>query len=108
MEDNLFYLGKDTFVRADINQHLCFDTGILFIKTRSSSATVLFIEASEFPTEAIEDIHEAYNFMKTFLKDDPYLVGDHLTLVDLCCVATVSTAQISAKILSSRHPRLYD
>lgn len=107
-KDDFLYPAKDSYVRAKINQHLHFDTGVLFIKARSSSEAVFLKGASEFPSEAIEEIHEAYSFMEAFLKDDPYLVGDHLTLADLCCLATVSTAQISAPISSIRHPRLHD
>lgn len=107
-KDDLLYPAKDSYIRAKINQHLHFDTGVLFIKARSSSEAVFLKGAFEYPHEAIEEIHEAYNFMEAFLKDDPFLIGNHMTLADLCCLATVSTAQIAAPISSIRYPRLHD
>lgn len=106
-KDDSLYPTKDSYVRAKINQHLHFDTGVLFIKARSSSEAIFFRGAAEIPSDAIEQIHEAYNFMEAFLKDDPYLVGNQMTLADLCCLATISTAQISAPISAERFPRLH-
>lgn len=106
-KDDSLYPAKDTYIRAKINQHLHFDTGVLFIKARSSSEAIFLKGAAEFPADAIEQIHEAYSLMEAFLKEDPYLVGQQLTLADLCCLATVSTAQISAPISAVRFPRLH-
>lgn len=107
-KDDLLYPAKDSYIRAKINQHLHFDTGVLFIKARASSEAIFLKGASEYPADAIDEIHSAYNFMEAFLKDDPFLVGNHMTVADLCCLATVSTSQIAAPICSKRYPKLHD
>lgn len=105
-DDSLY--PKDLYVRARINQRLHFDTGVLFVKARTSAEAIFMKGAHEYPFEAIDEIHSAYNFMEIFLRVDSYLVGNRLTVADLCCVATVSTMQIYAPIQRATHPHLFD
>lgn len=105
-DDSLY--PKDLYVRARINQRLHFDTGVLFTKARASSEAIFIKSAHEYPSEAIDDIHSAYNFMETFLRADLFLVGNRMTVADLCCLATISTMDIPAPIQHESHPRLFD
>lgn len=105
-DDSLY--PKDLYVRACINQRLHFDTGILFTKARASSEAIFIKSAHEYPFEAIDEIHSAYNFVEIFLRFDSFLVGNRMTVADLCCLATISTMQIPAPIQQESHPKLFD
>lgn len=60
----------------------------------------------EISTKQISAIKESYNFLDKFLQNKTYLVGDHLTIADICCVATVSTATIITPISTEKYPNL--
>lgn len=105
-DDSLY--PKDIYARARINQRLHFDTGVLFTKARASSEAIFLKSAGEYPSEAIDEIHSAYNFMEIFLRTDPFLIGNRMTVADLCCVATISTMDIPAPINRATHPKLFE
>lgn len=105
-DDSLY--PKDLYTRARINQRLHFDTGVLFTKTRASLEAIFIKSAHEYPFEAIDEIHSAYNFMDIFLRSDAFLVGNRMTVADLCCLATISTMEIPAPIQQETHPHLFD
>lgn len=52
-------------------------------------------------------IQEAYNFLESFLNNGKYLTGEDMTIADLCCVATISTATIITPIPSNKFPKLF-
>ena len=55
-------------------------------------------------TKHISVITESYKFLDKFLRDKNYLIGPSLTVADLCCVATVSTATIITPISTQSIP----
>lgn len=97
---------KNLYLRARVNQTLHFDTGVLFVKARSCSEAVFFKGATEFPREGIAEIQSSYDLLEASLKDDLYLVGNNITVADYCCLATVSTSQISAPVDPVRYPKI--
>ena len=60
----------------------------------------------EISTKHISAITESYKFLDKFLRDKNYLIGPSLTVADLCCVATVSTATIITPIATQKYPNL--
>ena len=58
----------------------------------------------EISTKHISAITESYKFLDKFLQDKNYLTGPSLTVADLCCVATVSTATIITPISTQSIP----
>lgn len=103
-DDSLF--PKHLMTRARCNQRLHFNSSILFTRARPCTEAVFFKGATEFPQSGINEILSAYDFMEAFLKDDPYFVGNQLTVADLCIVANFSTTQIAAPLDTARYPKL--
>ncbi|RZB41566.1 GST C domain containing protein, partial [Asbolus verrucosus] len=60
----------------------------------------------EISTEKISAITESYKFLDRFLQNKNFLTGPNLTVADLCCVATVSTATIITPISTEKYPNL--
>ncbi|XP_019878058.1 glutathione S-transferase 1 [Aethina tumida] len=104
-EDDTMY-PKDPKKRAIVDQRLHFDSGILYPRVSSIMNLIVIENEKEIPTKKISAITEAYRLLDTFLKDRPYLSGDCLTIADLCCVATVSTATIITPISTEKYPNL--
>lgn len=58
---------------------------------------MLFGGEKELRPENIEKIKKAYDFTEKFLTAD-WLAGDHVTIADICCVATISTMNVIVPI----------
>lgn len=97
---------KDIYIRAKIHQRLHFNSSILFIRSSSCSEAVFFKNEPEFPQAGINGVLAAYDFLEAFLKDDPYFVGNNITVADYCLAATISTSQFAAEIDAMKHPKL--
>lgn len=68
--------------------------------------SIIVENEKEISTDKISAITEAYGLLNKFLQDKTYLTGDCLTVADLCCVATVSTATIITPISTDKYPNL--
>lgn len=99
---------KDLYIRARINQRLYFNVGVIFAKSRAISEAIFFNGATDYPADAVKEVHGAYEFLESFLKDDFYMVGNGITVADYCCVATISTVQTAVPILVDKYPKLAD
>lgn len=86
----LLYPSNDLQMRARIDQRLHFDSGILFPRFMAASFRVFFQRGTDFTPESLDAIRAAYELTESFLKNDPYMVGDRLTLADLACVTTIT------------------
>lgn len=99
---------NDPYIRARINQRLHFESGVLTAKATAMLAPVYRAGATAIDPKSIVGVHEAYEMTNTFLKDDPYLVGNHLTLADFSCVAMISCMDEFAPIDAEKYPKLAD
>lgn len=97
---------KDLIKRAHVNQRLHFDSGILFTRLRAVFEPILFRNELVFPEEKRVAILKAYDFLEAFLKNDKYLVGDSLTIADLCAIPSVTTLGFLVKIDEEKYPKL--
>lgn len=96
---------KDPYIRARINQRLHFDSGVLFAKLYALVHPIYF-GAKEMKQEHIDAVFQAYEMLNTFLKDDSYLVGDHLTIADISCVTTTSSLNQMVPIDPVKYPNI--
>ncbi|CAK1594046.1 unnamed protein product [Parnassius mnemosyne] len=91
--------------RALIDQRLHFDTGVLFVALRAAVDPVAFWGESSIRPDALMKIRTAYEFTDKFLTDK-WLVGDEITLADICCVATISSLNELVPIDLNLYPNL--
>lgn len=62
----------------------------------------------KFPQKEIDALYQGYDYVETFLSNQPYLAGDTLTIADLCCVCTITSGALFAPISKDRYPNLSD
>lgn len=77
---------SDPAIRAQIDQRLHFDTGILFPRFVKLVSSCGAPGITEFPKEPVDSAVEAIQFLETALTSNSgYLVGNSLTLADISC-----------------------
>lgn len=97
---------KDLYQRARCNQRLHFTDAILYQRLRNCS-NVIYKGGIEVPKERIDSLCEAYETFENILGADKYLIGDHLTVADLCAISLISCCDlIYAPIESEMYPKL--
>jgi glutathione S-transferase len=55
-------------------------------------APILREGMTDIPADRLENMHKAYELTEALLDNSDYLVDDSLTLADISCLATLSTA----------------
>lgn len=94
---------KDLVKRARVDQRLHFDSGVLFPAVRNANF-VIYLGGSVVPDEKIAAIHAALELLESFLKDSDYIVGDNLTVADICCLTTVTCFELHFPIEETKYP----
>ncbi|XP_076263864.1 glutathione S-transferase 1-like isoform X2 [Rhynchophorus ferrugineus] len=102
-DDSLY--PKDPERKDMVDQKLFFESDTLCPRVNSVIAIVVENE-KEIPTEKISAITESYKLLDGFLENRTFLAGESLTVADLCCVATVSTATVITPISTEKYPNL--
>ncbi|KAL4710936.1 hypothetical protein ACJJTC_017901 [Scirpophaga incertulas] len=82
---------KDVRKRANVNQRLFLDCGILFRQLQFIMGPVYQGQMSDIPNNIIRGIKTAYWMLEAYLNDTKFLADDVITLADICAVATVSS-----------------
>lgn len=95
----------DPYKRARITQRLFFDAGVLYPSLWGANLTILG-GAGKVPRPAIDDIVAAYDKLESLLDGNEYVIGDHLTVADFSCIATVSNLELHTPVDELRHPRV--
>lgn len=92
--------------RAKINQRLYFDASVLFAALKLAQFPVFTKGASEVAQPIIDSLFAAFDFLETFLSENDYLVGDKVTLADICCVTSVLSARAILTLDEQKYPRI--
>lgn len=104
-EDDSLY-PKDLFLRAKCNQRLFFDASTLFPRLRAASYSVFKDGCSKISQDKIDAMYAAYNLLEAFLVDD-FLVGNALTIADICAMGSVTSMDLLyAPISSNKYPKI--
>ncbi|EDW48471.1 glutathione S-transferase 1 [Drosophila sechellia] len=103
-DDSLY--PKDAEKRRLVDARLYYDCGHLFPRIRFIVEPVIYFGAGEVPTDRVAYLQKAYDGLEYCLAGGDYLVGDKLTIADLSCIASVSTAEAFAPIEPDQFPRL--
>ncbi|XP_037948097.1 glutathione S-transferase 1 [Teleopsis dalmanni] len=97
---------KEKVKRMEVDARLYFDCGHLFPRVRFMVEPVIYFGCDNISEDKIVYMQKAYDGLEKCLANSPYLCGEHLTIADLCCVASVSTAMIFAAIDAEKFPKL--
>lgn len=96
---------KDLAQRAHVDQRLHYDSGTLFTALRAALVPVFRQGATEVSKDTSDAVFTALDFLEIFLEKDDYLVGNSITIADICCVATVSTVKAVLGLDADRYPK---
>ncbi len=99
---------KDLYERATCNQRLHFTNAILYQRVRNCSMCY-YMGGTEVPDKDIQSLHEAYEMMEVLMANSTHLVGDRLTVADLCAIGLVGSGhEIYAPITADKYPKLFN
>lgn len=104
--DNDSLYPKDLGQRARCNQRLFFNNGILFPRFRAISRHV-FSGGDSIPDDFVESIHNTYNTLEAFLESSPFLVGDEMTVADICTSVTITCLSTVVAINEDNFPNIF-
>lgn len=103
-DDSLY--PKDLVLRAKCNQRLFFDASTLFQRLRAASYSVFKDGCSEISQDKIDAMYAAYDLLEAILVDD-FLVGNALTIADICAMGSITSMDLLyAPISSSKYPKI--
>lgn len=103
-EDDSLY-PKDLYLRGRCNQRLFFNNGRLF-KCFQNLTKHIFGGGDSIPEDHITSTHDIYDMLESFLKCDPFLVGDHLTIADISNSITMTILTKFIPIEEERYPQI--
>lgn len=66
----------------------------------------MFNGGDSFPFEFIKSIHDSYTTLEAFLETDPFLVGNELTLPDICTSISISCLSVVTNVDEARYPKI--
>lgn len=98
---------KDLQQRAKCNQRLFFDASSLFVRLRDCTLHVLYKGGSEIDHEKSDPIYAAYDILEAFLITDRFLVGNDLTIADICVGVTIRPLEMYAPIQAEKYPNIF-
>ncbi|TMW46165.1 hypothetical protein DOY81_008755 [Sarcophaga bullata] len=87
-----YAIDENKIKRMQVDARLFFDCGHLFPRARFMIEPVIYFGADTIPQEKWSTCKKAYDGLEKSLATSKYLCGESVTIADLCCVASVSTA----------------
>lgn len=105
-DDSLF--PNDPYQRAIIDQRLHFDDGVLMPSFGKAVGPVFRGLAKEFNKDDLDAMYAALDLLETFVKNDLYIAGNHLTVADFSLSASVTMILkcVEEQIDFGRYPKL--
>nr|ACO10344.1 Glutathione S-transferase 1-1 [Caligus rogercresseyi] len=91
---------------ARISQRMYFDMGV-FYKAFGECVYPKMFRNAEVPKEAFEELHEVLGWANDMVKETGFAAGtDHMTIADICWVATYSTIKAAGIVPLDKYKEL--
>lgn len=97
---------KDLQLRAKCHQRLFFNTSSLTVRLRDIGIPIIFWGCAEIPESKVEYVVVAFEILEAFLATDPFLVGQNLTIADICVAVTVPFLGTYVPISTDKYPKI--
>lgn len=98
---------KNHYIRGRINQRLHFNSGVLSPLSQRCFIPVVYQGAADFSDEHRSDIENMYDMLETFFEpEDKFLVGNRVTVADVCCGNTMMKFNLIVYVTGSRWPKV--
>lgn len=96
----------DLQLRARCNQRLFFVDASLFTRFRDCSF-VIYKGGKHVPQDKIDQLYASYEILEAFLANDSFLVGNSLTIADVCAaINVISSDGLYAPLQADKHPNI--
>lgn len=97
---------KDVYLRAKCNQRLYFCEGILYNRVLDCSM-IFYTGGTVVPQDKLDGLTGAYDSLEKSLGEEPYLVGNSVTVADICAMGLVAAGdEIYVPIDSQKYPKI--
>lgn len=97
---------KDLQIRSTINQRLYFNAGIIFPALRNGFFPILTKGQPEFIESQYDVVRNAYRLLNALFCENIYLVGNTVTVADLCTITNVSQMEFILPIDNDAYPNV--
>ncbi|XP_032513789.2 glutathione S-transferase 1-like isoform X1 [Danaus plexippus] len=94
----------DLSVRANIDQLMFYDAGVLFVRLKVVALPTMLQGLTGPTKEQVADIDEGYTVLEAYLNKHSYIATDHLTIADLSVGTTTTALQSIHKLDKNRFP----
>merc|ERR1712116_104704 len=89
-----------------VDKRLYFDMGVFYQSFGKVYYPVMFGGATQFDETAKNDFANAVGFLDTFLSQNKYAAGDHLTIADICLMASAATFEATDAHVFDKYPTI--
>ncbi|EFX81632.1 hypothetical protein DAPPUDRAFT_230826 [Daphnia pulex] len=97
---------KDPKDRALVDQRLYFDLGVFYASFADFYVPIMFRGQTSIDASKRKKWDEAMNYFNTFLADQEYAAGNHLTIADLSLIASASTMEAFIPTIFNDYPKI--
>merc|ERR1712137_1032641 len=104
--DDDFALNESRAICGYLDQRLYFDMGVFYQIFGKVYYPVMFGGATQFDETAKNDFANAVGFLDTFLSQNKYAAGDHLTIADICLMASAATFEATDAHVFDKYPTI--
>ncbi|CAH1367302.1 glutathione S-transferase 1-like [Tenebrio molitor] len=85
---------KDLAKRALVDQRLHFDSGLIFSWLRNIARGMKYKGRKTLTEDQIEGLENGYGHLDTFLKGNPWVTGNTITIADFSLIANVTSLDV--------------
>lgn len=97
---------KDLKLRAKCNQRLIFNATSLFERLRDIGIPIYTKGCTEVPQDKIDLVSNIFDILEAFLAHDPFLVGQQLTIADICSSLSVLMLKMYVPLTIDKFPKI--
>lgn len=98
---------KDFAKRAQIDQRLHFDSGVLFPSLRNAVTGIFYNGHTEVSGAPLTAVESGYALLESLFADNKYLVGNELSVADFSCATTVTQIDVIVPIDNVKYPKIH-
>lgn len=96
----------DLVQRARVDALLHFDSCFLWGRYRNLLEPILYHGVKKVDPAHVVYVQHAWHRLEAFLECGTYVCGEHLTLGDVACIASVCSSDILAPIDATKYPKV--
>ncbi|EDW36395.1 GL17772 [Drosophila persimilis] len=97
---------KDLQQRAIVDQRMHYDSSVVGRTLRAITFPLFRLNETQIPKARIDALADVYTTLETFLNNNEYIAGKHLTIADFHIIAILSTIEIFLAVDAGKYPKV--